>query len=236
MTCRLIPGVLGLALQGILFLGVCMVLLVKKQLDEPPRSWATFLADSSKQLIGAGWLHVMNLLCSWALDALDRQGEASEAEGGDACDWYFINIVVDCSLGVILEFLILRGWSFAIERLGSPGCSEALESGQYYEPVGYGQQPCFQRRRYVKQLLLWLLVVAQMKLVLVALFLAMHSRLVRLAHSSLAPIHSEEAKLVAVMVVVPSAMNTLQVWLVDAFIKRGASGPGTGGAAPPLQA
>ncbi|NDH06631.1 hypothetical protein EBX93_12045 [bacterium] len=233
MACRLIPGLLGLALQGILFLGVCLVLLMKKQLDDPPRSWATFLADSSKQMIGAGWLHALNLLCSWALEDIGRKGEAAEEEGGDACDWYFINIVVDCSLGVFVEFLLLKGWSFVIERLGLPGLSDALESGQYYEPLGYGQEPRFQRGRYMKQLLMWLAIVTQMKLLLVAFFLAAHGWLVSLAHRALAPIPSEEAKLIMVMVVVPYAMNTLQVWLVDAFIKRHGPDAGAEEAPPP---
>ena len=221
MVCRLIPGLLGVTLQGLLFLGVCLALLCKKQHDDPPRAWPTFLADSSKQMIGAGWLHALNLVCSWALDAIERPGGAEVAEDGDACDWYFINVVVDCSLGVFVEYLLLKGWSFILTRLNLPGLSDATESGNYYEPVGHGEDPPrFQRDMYLKQLLMWLLIVTQMKLLLVALFLATHSWLIFLTRRSLCSIPSDEAKLAVVMIVVPYVMNTLQVWLVDAFLKK----------------
>lgn len=61
-----------------------------------------FLMDSSKQLLGAGWIHVLNLLFAKKLE------ERFQASGGDECDWYWINIVVDCTFGVAVTYLLLQ--------------------------------------------------------------------------------------------------------------------------------
>ena len=215
MACHLISGFWGLSIQGLLFLGVCLALFCKKQLDDPPRSWPTFLADSSKQLIGAGWSHLLNLVCSWALDAL-----GDGREDGDACDWYFINIVVDCTLGVVVEYLLMKGLLFVISRIGDQSLLMALENGNYYEPVGYGGEARFHKEKYFKQLLMWLSIVTQMKLIFLALFLATRKWLLVVSHMSLDSIPGDEVKLVVVMLAVPFIMNTLQVCLVDAFLKH----------------
>jgi len=212
--CTLLPGLLGAALQGLLFLGVCVALLWKKTFDVPPRSWPVFLADSSKQIVGAGWLHALNMLCSWGLERHVRSG--------DACDWYFVNVVVDCTLGVALECLLLRAWSDFIARFGTLQLSAALQSGNYYEPVGYGEDARFQAASYAKQLALWLFVVTQMKALILLLFLAARGFFLEAADAVLGAIPSAEAKLVVVMVAVPFAMNVLQVCLVDSFLKRAA--------------
>lgn len=212
--CVLLPGLLGVALQGLLFLGVCVALLWKKTFDAPPRSWAVFLADSSKQFVGAGWLHALNMLCSWGLERHVRRG--------DACDWYFVNVVVDCTLGVALEYTLMRAWSGLISWLGTPELSAALESGNYYEPVGYGEDARFQLMSYAKQLALWLFIVTQMKVLVVLLLLGAQRGFLQAADVVLGSIPNGEAKLVTVMVAVPFVMNVLQVCLVDAFLKRAA--------------
>ena len=211
MACQLLPGLLGVVVQGLLFLGVCVALVWKKAFDDPPRSWAVFLADSSKQAVGSGWLHLLNMLSSWGLDA--------HVGAGDACDWYFVNIVVDCTIGVAVEFALIKAWACAIPWLGRPELTLALESGNYYEPVGYGEESHFQFRRYVMQLSLWVLIVTQMKVFVVLLLLIAQEQLLLATSFLLGSIPDGEQKLVVVMVVVPFAMNTLQVCLVDLLIK-----------------
>lgn len=211
MTCQLLPGLLGVAVQGLLFLGVCVALVWKKAFDDPPRSWTVFLADSSKQAVGSGWLHVLNMISAWGLDA--------HVEAGDACDWYFVNIVVDCTVGVAIEFALMQMWARAIPWLGRPELALALESGNYYEPVGYGEETRFQFRRYAMQLSLWVLIVTQMKVFVVLLLLISHEKLLLATRFLLGSIPNGGQKLLVVMVGVPFAMNTLQVCLVDLLIK-----------------
>lgn len=217
MVCRLLPGLLGVAVQGLLFIGVCVALLWKKAFDDPPRAWVVFLADSSKQVAGAGWLHVLNVASSWGLDA--------HVGVGDACDWYFINIMTDCTVGVAIEFVLMQACGRAINWLGTPEASAALETGSYYEPIGYGEQVRFQYQRYSKQLALWLVIVTLMKGFIVLLLLVAQDPLLRASRFILGAIPSSEAKLLVVMVGVPYVMNVVQVCLVDMFIKQSHTAP-----------
>merc|ERR1712224_515232 len=97
--CKVLAGVIGKVMQVILFMCCCAALVVKYRRESGDRSWTEFLMDSSKQLIGAGWIHVMNLLFAKGLEA-NYQAE-------DQCTWYWLNIVLDCTIGVAVEYVLM---------------------------------------------------------------------------------------------------------------------------------
>lgn len=208
--CTLIPGVFGVFIQVLLFAVCCSVLIFKKQLEVKrgdTRTWSEFLLDSSKQLVGAGTIHLLNLVFASVLGGLG---------GSDACSWYFINIAIDCTLGVGIEYAILRMLtSYVLPSLLSPEEVSQFETGNY----GHGQKPDL--IRYLKQLGLWVLVVILMKLVMVGVMVLFSPVLASAADILLSPLkNSQQAKLFMVMILTPLFFNALQFWLVDGFLKK----------------
>lgn len=101
--CVLFPGFFGYVVQALLALWCILVLYVKWKRESPQRPGAIFLRDMSKQIVGGMWVHVLNILC--ALLLVKRSvGPADE------CDWYWVNIMADTTLGVFVEYKLLR-WS-----------------------------------------------------------------------------------------------------------------------------
>lgn len=208
--CQILAGVFGLAVQGILF-ALCVGILVGKKLVDPGRSWREFLLDSSKQFVGAGWIHVLNLLCAEALEA--------RLEKGDQCEWYWINIVVDCTLGVLVEYLALVALTTLLAKLAAKVRVEdsAFASGEYRDP----DTNEIVLSRYTKQLALWVVVVSVMKFSMVILMIAFHDSMQTIASGVLSPTQQNpKLKLLVVMIATPFCMNAFQFLLVDSIIRK----------------
>lgn len=118
-SCSLL-GDTGLIVQGLMAVLVLGSLLVKRFKEHPPRTWPVWLADVSKQIIGQGFLHSTNVLISTLVSHHGNQ---------DACSAYFLSILVDCTLGVLVIFATLKLFSYIlITRMHLPG----FRTGQYY--------------------------------------------------------------------------------------------------------
>eukprot|EP00403_Amphidinium_massartii_P009609 CAMPEP_0178420372 /NCGR_PEP_ID=MMETSP0689_2-20121128/26094_1 /TAXON_ID=160604 /ORGANISM="Amphidinium massartii, Strain CS-259" /LENGTH=251 /DNA_ID=CAMNT_0020041843 /DNA_START=3 /DNA_END=755 /DNA_ORIENTATION=- len=205
--CHLIPGTFGIFVQGLLFLCSVALLVFKKVQEGAGRAWWEFGLDSSKQIIGAGWIHVLNLACAEALEEIVEQG--------DACVWYWINIVMDTTLGVFVEYLYLRAVMAGLRMLLRD--VEDYQTGVYIH-ASTGE---FMQRRYIKQLLVWIFVVSAMKVSIVLLMFALSAPLEKIAEFILWPFEGKNSlKLLVVMIFTPVTMNSLQFWVVDNFIKR----------------
>lgn len=209
--CTLLPGFFGVFVQGLLFAASCGVLIFKKKQEErnlrlEARSWPTFLLDSSKQLLGSAWVHAVNMMCAVLLGV--------EFEG-DGCEWYWVNIMVDTTLGVGIEYMLLWILTEAFE-------TATLHQGIFrtgdYKDAHTGQLIPF---RYFAQLGVWLLCITFMKFAVVILMLTFHSQFQMIAHGFITALASTaQAKLVVVMVLTPCIMNAFQFWLTDNFIKK----------------
>ena len=205
--CKLIPGIRGMVLQTVLMGVAVLTLVIKKRFEDSlnprkARSWNQFLLDSSKQLIGGLWVHVLNLALAVRLKR--------RTELGDSCDWYFANIVVDCTLGTGIEYvlfaLLMR---FVIPFLFTGIEVRAFDSGRYDD-----------KRSYFKQLSVWLVVVTGMKLIVYVILKEYRDLILSFADSMLARWETEpDAKLTVVMIVTPLVMNSVQLWIIDNFIK-----------------
>lgn len=216
--CSLLPGIYGLVMQGLLFGCACAVLVCKQVAETPRRLWLSFLLDASKQLTGAGWIHVLNMLFAVQLHRF--------LNAGDECLWYWLHIVVDTTLGVAVEYALLELLSACLRRGLGDAAAEEFQGGHYYEDV-HGGASMFRWRRYGKQLALWLSVVTLMKLIVVAFLLALRHPLVFIAGAALSPLDQNPmSKLAVVMIATPLCMNALQFWLVDGFLKQQEVGGG----------
>lgn len=201
-------------MQLIVLLTSIGVLIAKKYCEKSKRSWLTFGLDSSKQVIGAGWVHVANLALSILISS-NLPGRS------DPCVWYFTNFVWDCTLGVFVEYMVFKLvlWLFATF------CPDPdLESGQYRNEAGK-----FSLKRYAKQLAMWLFVVFCMKafmsfmLTRTSLFYDVSENVLHAARGS------PSLELFVVMIITPSIMNTVQFLLQDIILKHEDSpskGPG----------
>eukprot|EP00746_Dinoflagellata_sp_MGD_P163579 gnl/MRDRNA2_/MRDRNA2_91698_c0_seq1.p1 gnl/MRDRNA2_/MRDRNA2_91698_c0~~gnl/MRDRNA2_/MRDRNA2_91698_c0_seq1.p1 ORF type:complete len:222 (-),score=49.24 gnl/MRDRNA2_/MRDRNA2_91698_c0_seq1:120-785(-) len=201
--CQVLPGIFGIAVQGLLFFCSVGILVLKKYREKSDRTWFEFGLDSSKQLFGAGWIHIMNLLFA-------QQLERRLAGRSDECDWYWVNIMVDTTLGVYVEYLLLAFITTWILR------GNDFKSGDYMDETG-----AVIPRKYVKQLIVWLFVVTGMKMCMLALMLVGRHQFETAATFILAPVNNiPTLKLLTVMIATPVCMNAFQFWVVDNIIKK----------------
>jgi len=112
---------------------VCFTsLVIKRYRERPQRPWVIFLLDVSKQALSASLAHTMNLLIATLLTHL---------ESSNQCIWYFVNLTVDTSLGVLLCYLLVRGFEGWTVRRGW----ERVRTGEYWRAgkldyVGWAMQ------------------------------------------------------------------------------------------------
>jgi len=211
MACMVLSGLFAYSVQGILLAVILGVLLGKWLLEwrfkPSPRTLLVFTLDSSKQLVGAGWVHLTNIAFS----------ELLAKSGGDECQWYLINIVLDATLGSALEYILLMVMYRCLERIcGADRADDWIESGNYYD-MRRRLRPC----KYLKQLLIWVLfVVTIMKVTMVGTALVFKDPLTRGAATILRPFQADaHQELLFVMVIAPSAANALQFWLGDGIVR-----------------
>lgn len=69
---------------------VILSLVYKRQRESPKRPWRIWLFDVAKQLAGQMFVHGVNLLISDVV---------AHVASGNACVLYFLNILVDTTLG-----------------------------------------------------------------------------------------------------------------------------------------
>jgi len=199
--------VFGALVQGFLFSMSVGVLVLKKTREAGDRTWFEFGLDSSKQLIGAGWIHVANMLCSVLMSA--------NQDLGNPCEWYWLNIMIDTTFGVWVEYVLLMLAMAVIARLVSDPSD--FQTGEYWDD----DKQHVVWLKYFKQLAVWLAIIFGMKVIVVGLLFRFPIFFESFAHSILAPVMADPRMgLVFVMILTPCCMNALQFWLVDSFIKK----------------
>ena len=210
-TCRLIPGMFGLAIQLFLVALSLGLLVLKKRIEVKysNRTWNEFILDSSKQIVGSLWLHVLNLI--FAVHLHRRNVE------GDSCDWYWINIVIDCTLGTYIEYMLFR----LTYRYIIPTFIKDPTARNEYESGTYDHEGEMQSRLYLKQLGVWIAICTCMKFIVLIFMKLAADPLIDLSDIFLDRFDDNPwEKLVIVMVVTPFIFNSAQLWIVDNIIKR----------------
>ena len=217
--CQLLSGTGPLLVQGLLFVISGSVLLARKLCDAARRSWLEFGLDSSKQVIGAGWLHCINLVASIVPTLHSEHWGGGGGGGGGAqpqqpyqgpCELYFVNLLLDTTLGVAIEAVLLRAvvGLIAHERLDEPG--------EYYDDRGRLRLGAFGW-----QLLLWLMVVTAMKACITLIISVNVDAWQAFAVVVLAPVRSDpRLELLFVMVLAPGLLNAFQFLCTDAFLRK----------------
>mmetsp|Transcript_15911 Transcript_15911/g.29116 ORF Transcript_15911/g.29116 Transcript_15911/m.29116 type:complete len:229 (+) Transcript_15911:112-798(+) len=195
-------GAFGWLIQGLLGILCFSSLILKRYRERPRRSWTIFGMDAMKQAISAGVAHIMNVLIAYLMSEWDSENQ---------CVWYFVNIIIDCSFGVLISYLLLRCITAAALRCGL----ERLRSGDYLQ---LSDKPDV--KAWLMQLGVWMLIVLFVKWVLVGIIYLLRDYLSDAGAVVLSPVAFEpKLELVIVMVVVPCFMNVIQFWVQDSFLK-----------------
>lgn len=220
--CELV-GTFSLLTQALLGL-LCLLSLIAKRFYEYPirRTWPVWFFDVSKQVIGAMGVHVFNVLLS-ILKALSSEltsrggllDDCEDGDCGDPCDWYFLSIVLDCTIGVYVLYVVLYYVSHVCKTYLH---MTQTESGQY------GPDPNKPSvLAYAKQLGIYFGSLMITKFILYGFVECFESELVWItSHILLAWLdeYPNEFEIFIVMFVVPIFMNCLQLILVDNFIQN----------------
>eukprot|EP00811_Abedinium_folium_P010063 NODE_19307_length_849_cov_5.736842.p1 GENE.NODE_19307_length_849_cov_5.736842~~NODE_19307_length_849_cov_5.736842.p1 ORF type:complete len:243 (+),score=44.31 NODE_19307_length_849_cov_5.736842:91-819(+) len=208
--CKVLSDVFGVFVQCSLFLACLLTLFIKKKREDSlgiGRTWFTFGLDSSKQLLGAGVCHGLNLICAAVLKNV--------TSGGDECAWYWVQIIIDTTVGVAIEYFLLKASKCLLDRFLQQH-ADAFESGNYRDSEGNVIVA-----KYAKQLVLWFFIVMCMKLMVLVLMLLLADVFYQIASFVLSPFKGHTSvELVMVMIVTPFIMNAVQFWVVDNIIKQ----------------
>ncbi|KAK2519295.1 store-operated calcium entry regulator STIMATE isoform X2 [Columba livia] len=188
-------GRFGVLLQALLALCAFSTLMLKrfKEPKEERRPWRIWFYDTSKQAIGALFIHFANVFLS------DLTEE-------DPCSLYLINFILDATLGMLLIWLGVKVVSWIVQQKKST----YLVFGEYGDPP--------QAAAWIGQCILYLLIMVFEKTVISLVLLI--PGWTKLQQILLGYIPNPQLELILVMFVVPFIVNAIMFWVVDSLIMR----------------
>ncbi|XP_028603188.2 store-operated calcium entry regulator STIMATE-like [Podarcis muralis] len=185
----------GVLVQALLAV-VAFSTLMLKRFKEPKgerRPWRIWFYDTSKQAIGALFIHFANVFLS------DLTEE-------DPCSLYLMNFILDATLGMLLIWFGVKMVSWVVE---GRKCMH-LVFGEYGDPP--------QAAAWIGQCILYLLIMVFEKTT-VGLVLLIPGW-TKLQEILLNYIPDPQLELVLVMLVVPFIVNAVMFWVVDSLIMK----------------
>ncbi|XP_040502365.1 store-operated calcium entry regulator STIMATE-like isoform X1 [Gallus gallus] len=183
----------GIFLQGLLGVLAFSILMLKR-LREPKherRPWRIWFLDTSKQAIGMLFIHFANVYLS------DLTEE-------DPCSLYFINFLLDATLGMLLIYAGIRAVSSIVEWQQW----ESLRFGEYGDPL--------QCSAWMGQCALYIMIMTFEKTIIIIVLLIPQWKEVALLN----PIENPQLELAIVMLIVPFFVNAFIFWVVDNFLMK----------------
>lgn len=230
-SCQLL-GPVSLFIQLLMGAAAISGLLIKRIYEHPKRTWIVWFYDVSKQVLGSLGIHFLNLLIS-ILQAKKPTLHAFESghggdDSGDECDWYFLNLLMDTTVGIP----ILWFWLTAIQRILAWFQVKNIESGNYFpdiddehdweasEPRSH-KQPTFDA--FLKQLLIFMTGLSLMKgciYIILNYFEEFADWFADLVLGWSNPWPNFQVFLV--MFIFPVALNCFQYFCIDSIIKLSA--------------
>ena len=205
--CELL-GMFGFFIQFVLGVFCFSILVIKRQLEKPKRSFIIWLLDISKQGISTLLLHFFNLFFSVLVTS----------ENEDQCVWYLNNVILDGTIGVLFQWIFVR----CLEILARKLKIEALTSGCYYS---YEQNEFFENTIdysiWASQMGIWCLISTITKTLIYIILNVFIDFFNNLGGDIL--IHFKDnpkLELIFVMIVAPSITSCFQYWVTDNFLKE----------------
>ncbi|KAF0689089.1 Aste57867_19361 [Aphanomyces stellatus] len=207
-NCTLLSGTFETLVQIALGIVGLSVLILKRNLEKPQRPFQVWAYDASKQAIGAGVAHAANLFIAIMLVKMAKNADAT-----DECAFYFINFTLDTSLGVALNWALLRLSMLAANYF----------NWTWLQVPGYYGNP-IRTVVWLAQLLQWIVIVLTAKLIIARFIYAAETTLNEFGNWLFEPLSDyPKVELLFVMVACPCLMNMLQFWITDNFLKKPAA-------------
>nr|XP_040030642.1 transmembrane protein 110, like isoform X2 [Gasterosteus aculeatus aculeatus] len=202
----------GVLIQGLLAIVAFSTLMLKRfrepvGIRRPWRIWSDvflpflFLSlffDTSKQAIGALFIHLANVFLS-----------TLTAE--DPCSLYLMNFLLDAALGMLVIWLAVK----LVSKLVEDKRWTLLMFGEYGDPP--------QAAAWLGQCAVYLLIMVLEKSVIsLVLLVPGWSKLQEVLLSYIA---NPQVELVLVMLIVPFIVNSIMFWVVDSLMMRKSKSP-----------
>ncbi|KAG2237341.1 hypothetical protein INT48_009074 [Thamnidium elegans] len=202
-SCELMDG-FAIFIQLSLCFTALLTLIYKRSTETPQRPLQIWALDVSKQFIGAGMIHCINICISYAAS---KPGQGPPT---NLCTWYFLNVAIDTTLGVLLLWCWFNLISTTLDVFN-------LNDG--YRTGEYGPPP-FNRMLvpWIRQMSVFLLAELFAKFCLY-IFLVNSPWLFWLGEICINWTRDEKSQVVFVMLIFPLIMNAIQFWLTDTILK-----------------
>ncbi|XP_037552200.1 transmembrane protein 110, like [Nematolebias whitei] len=185
----------GVLIQGLLAV-VAFSTLMLKRFREPVgirRPWRIWFYDTSKQAIGALFIHFANVF----LSTLTKE---------DPCSLYLMNFLLDAALGMLVIWLAVK----LVSKLVEYKQWSLLAFGEYGDPP--------QAAAWLGQCGVYLLIMVLEKAVIsLVLLIPGWSKLQEVLLSYIA---NPQLELALVMLIVPFIVNSIMFWVVDSLTMR----------------
>ena len=195
----------SLYIQILLALISFSVLIYKRFKEIPKRPWKIWFYDVFKLICSSILLHFLNLLISYGLNKkyLD-----------DSCKWYFVNLLLDTTLGVLTCYYIIKIGKFFERKLGIKSFFERT----YFEKKN--NELILIKDIYYSQLGIWILITFLNKLLIFSLIKLLYPVWSFIGMLILYPFKfNVKLELFMVMIIFPIILNAFQLWIFDNIIK-----------------
>lgn len=228
-ACTLLPGAFGFVLQGLLAITSLSAVYLKYHcIEKRERPVDVFLCDISKQACGALFVHTLNLIGATVFVHYLVQLHT------DACDWYFLNIMLDTTVGMGINYCLLQLSQWILHYTAGRyivGGSDAetqqplLSTTAPSQPVGSPGLWIRQRlwdsaEAFAFQTGVWICIVCTMKATIILTLWLTQRDLAPAVHWIFASIQDRpKLKLGIVMIFVPVTMNAMHYLVTDQFLK-----------------
>nr|XP_018670433.1 store-operated calcium entry regulator STIMATE [Ciona intestinalis] len=186
----------GIGIQAILGAIAFSTLLLKRWREprELRRTWKIWFYDTSKQGVGAAFIHFANVFLADAVTA------------EDPCTWYLISFLLDSTVGLLLIYLGFK----LTQKIVHHFKIRSLYFGEYGNPPKISA--------FLGQTILYLIVMVIEKVLVGVMVLPSFWHEVR--KILLSWIKDPHIEVVLVMLIVPFCVNALMFWVVDNLLMK----------------
>lgn len=224
--CQLL-GVFGWSVQFCIATWCVAVLVFMWRIESPRRPCYTWFLDCSKQMVGAGWGHFMNIF--WALIC----GKVMKTdEHKDQCVWYLVGFVSDIIICTFLCWLantLLRPVFVSTcgidigDYEGAPP-EESQDKALVSDAAkNDSEEPGCPWRMWLIQTSIWLSIMTSIKVVVCVICYLLQDHFytwIAMGFVYVGASHNAHAQLVISVIIVPVIGDALQFAVQDTFLKR----------------
>ena len=202
-------GILGIFHQFLLGFLTFSLLILKRYLEKPRRTWIIWFYDVLKQIISSFVLYSANIIFSYLL---------SNKEDSDLCTIYFMNLFLGCFVGYYITRLYIIFFYYLKKKLNL----EMYFNEVYYEEIHLSNNTkIFKLKKvvYITEIIFWTFVQLIWKFILLILFSYFRLIFIAFGEKCLKPFTDIHIKSFMILCFFPLLFNGFYYWKLDSLIK-----------------